>query len=79
MNLKSRLKNLETIAAPQFDYPTCIYLVGAYPKGQIKPPVIGYAHNGVKYMRLENESDDDLQARVNASATRLQANRRNNW
>lgn len=67
MNLKTRLAKLETIKQPKQD-DICLFIVGEYPTGQIKPPVIGYSHEGVKYMRHENEKDDDLIARVKSIA-----------
>ena len=68
MNFKAQLKNLES-KAPQGEKITCIYIIGVYPTGQTKPPVIGYGCEAGRYMRLENENDDDLHERVNAGVT----------
>lgn len=62
MNLKARLKKLESAVKIE-NKDMCIFIVG-----KSEPPVIGYSHNGVRYMRLENESDDDLKARVESIA-----------
>lgn len=67
MSLKTRLKNLEKTTSNE-NKDLCIFIVGAYTADQIEPPVIGYSHNGVKYMRLENENDDALKARIKSIA-----------
>jgi hypothetical protein len=67
MSLKTRLKNLESAAHTE-NKDMCIFITTAYPTGQIKPPVIGYRSNDIKCMRFENESDDDLRARIKSAA-----------
>jgi len=67
MSLKARLKNLESAAQIETK-DICIFITTAYPTGQIKPPVIGYRSDNVQCMRLENENDDDLQARIKSAA-----------
>lgn len=68
MNLKTRLKVIETKMNPPQHEPVVIFIVMVYPKPKIKPPVIGYRHENDVYMRLAGESDDDLQARVELAA-----------
>jgi hypothetical protein len=63
MSLKTRLKNLEKITSNEIKDHVFI-IVSAFGANEIEPPVIGYSHDGVRYMRLENESDGDLQERV---------------
>ena len=65
MTLKTRIKKLElSTKTDKDDKDTCIFIVGAYPKEQIKPPVIGYKHENDIYMRLPNENDEELKNRV---------------
>ena len=67
MTLKTRLAKLETIKQPKQN-DVCMFITSVYPTGQIKPPVIGYSYNDVKILRLENENDGDLKARVESAA-----------
>jgi hypothetical protein len=68
MNLKARLKAVETKLNPPTFEPVVMFLVGVYPKPKIKPPLIGYRHENDVYMRLAGESDNDLKARVELAA-----------
>jgi hypothetical protein len=66
MSLKTRLKNLESSTQPKHE-DMCLFIVGAYPAGKTKPPIIGYCSDGIRVMRFENEHDDDLQARAKST------------
>ncbi len=68
MNLKARLKAVETKLNPPILEPVVFFITLEYPVGKTKPPLIGYQYLNDKFMRLENESDDDLKSRVYAAA-----------
>jgi hypothetical protein len=66
-SLKNRLAKLEAKTLPQQFDEMSIFFVGAYPVGQ-ESPLLGYQHETDVYLRLPDESDEELKERVSKSA-----------
>lgn len=67
MNLKQRLKLVESKLNPPIQDDIFIHMTTGFFKGEEKP-IIGYQCNGDLIMAIEGETDKDLSTRANAFA-----------